>query len=124
MPLFIFWLLEVNINLRKSINQRLKKLLYPIQSMYVSKSFSTRYNEAHIAEQLGLKEISGVGYRKALEFLLKDYIIKNHPEEEEKAKNSLLGKCISDYVDEPRLTDSAKRTAWLGKIILIIQRSG
>ena len=39
----------------------------------ISPAFVNIYNQAYAAEQLQLDEISGVGYRKALEFLIKDY---------------------------------------------------
>src|SRR5947209_9012383 len=41
----------------------------------ISPNFHKIYNEAYKAEQFGLMEICGVGYRKALEFLIKDYLI-------------------------------------------------
>ena len=41
----------------------------------ISPSFDSIYNQAFCAEQLSLDQICGVGYRKALEFLIKDYQI-------------------------------------------------
>jgi hypothetical protein len=37
----------------------------------ISSAFCSIYEEAHKAEQFGLTEVCGVGYRKALEFLIK-----------------------------------------------------
>jgi hypothetical protein len=37
----------------------------------ISKSYCDIYEEAHKAEEFGLTQVCGVGYRKALEFLLK-----------------------------------------------------
>jgi hypothetical protein len=63
---------------------------------------------------MGLTEICGIGYRKALEFLIKDYLISNLPDEEEHIKKKLLGKCINDYVENPNIKEMAKRAVWLG----------
>ncbi|GBE19874.1 MAG TPA: hypothetical protein ENG87_05255 [Candidatus Pacearchaeota archaeon] len=42
----------------------------------ISENFVLIYNEAESAEEFGLKQICGGGYRKAFEFLIKDYLIK------------------------------------------------
>ncbi len=80
----------------------------------LSTMFCKIYNEAYAAEQTGLEEITGVGYRKALEFLIKDYLISLHPENEEKIKKKLLGNCINDDIDDQRIKQIAKRATWLG----------
>ncbi len=41
----------------------------------VSKNFAELYTQAFLADEYNLKNICGAGYRKALEFLIKDYII-------------------------------------------------
>lgn len=41
----------------------------------ISPQFVLIYNQAYYAEQTNLDQICGVGYRKALEFLIKDYLI-------------------------------------------------
>lgn len=80
----------------------------------ISISFTRIYNEAFAAEQQGLMEVCGVGYRKALEFLIKDYAIKNHPDEQEKIEKKLLAQCINEYVTDERIKSVAKRAVWLG----------
>lgn len=80
----------------------------------LSPSFIKIYNEAYFAEQNNLLEICGVGYRKALEFLIKDYIIKKNPDKEEPIKKILLGKCINEFVEDSRIKETAKRAVWLG----------
>lgn len=72
------------------------------------------YGESEFAEQENLTEICGVGYRKALEFLIKDYLIKKYPEKEEEIKNKSLGNCISEMIDNSRIKEIAKRATWLG----------
>jgi hypothetical protein len=79
-----------------------------------SQAFCSIYNEAHHAEQLGLTEVCGVGYRKALEFLVKDYLIKNPQNDAETIKSALLGACIQKYITDDRVKQVAKRAAWLG----------
>lgn len=39
----------------------------------LSPNFCEIYNQAYIAEQTNLMQICGTGYRKSLEFLIKDY---------------------------------------------------
>lgn len=44
----------------------------------VSPQFATIFSQASKAEAYGLDAIAGVGYRKALEFLIKDYCCSQH----------------------------------------------
>ena len=39
----------------------------------LSSNFCEIFNQAYVAELMKLNEIAGIGYRKALEFLIKDY---------------------------------------------------
>ncbi len=89
-----------------------KKFSETIQS--ISESFVKIYNQAYAAEQQNLLEICGVGYRKALEFLIKDYIISIIPNEQEKVVKEPLSYCITKFVDDVNIQDVAKRAAWLG----------
>lgn len=80
----------------------------------ISQAFVTIYNQAYAAEQQNLTEICGVGYRKALEFLIKDYSILNNPNEKEKIEKIFLGNVIENYVTDNRVKSVAKRAIWLG----------
>lgn len=80
----------------------------------MSSQFEVIYNQSYLAEQMSLFEICGVGYRKALEFLIKDYLSGKFSSEEENIKNKNLGRCIDDYVDFEKLKMVAKRAIWLG----------
>lgn len=81
----------------------------------VSVSFGKIYNEAYSAEQMGLMEICGPGYRKALEFLMKDYAIQGKDEQTvDKIQKMALAKCIEDYIDDEMIKAVAKRAVWLG----------
>ena len=80
----------------------------------VSPSFCEIYNQAYAAEQMDLDQVCGVGYRKALEFLIKDYLISLNPDKEDKIKNKLLGNCIKDDVTDTNIKIVSERAAWLG----------
>jgi len=80
----------------------------------LSPIFVQIYGESEFAEQENLSEICGVGYRKALEFLIKDYLIKKFPNKEEEIKKKLLGNCISEMIDNLRIKEISKRATWLG----------
>lgn len=79
----------------------------------VSPQFVEIYNQSFQAEQYGLNEIAGMGYRKALEFLIKDYLILKAPENTDSIKSTLLGKCIP-MLNNKDLETVASRAAWLG----------
>lgn len=80
----------------------------------MSPEFISIYNQALDAESKGLDKITGVGFRKALEFLIKDYLIKNNPEREEDIKIKSLGNCIQDDVKDKNIKSVSKRAVWLG----------
>jgi hypothetical protein len=87
---------------------------FPSEIKEVSEKFVKIYGEAEFTEQEKLKEICGVGYRKALEFLIKDYLIKKFPDKEEEIKKKFLGNCISELIEDTRIKEMAKRATWLG----------
>lgn len=80
----------------------------------ISPGFVEIFSQVQEAEALGLDSLIGVGYRKALEFLIKDYLISKHPDEEDKISRQLLAQCIRDYVTDPNIKDCADRAVWLG----------
>lgn len=80
----------------------------------MSPMFTTTYNQANAAETYGLNEIAGMGYRKAMEYLIKDYAVMKHPKEKELIMGKALSKCIEDYVSEPKIKTMAKGAVWLG----------
>jgi hypothetical protein len=79
-----------------------------------SPQFQAIYNQAHHAEQVGLDLICGAGYRRALEFLVKDYAKFKHPDDVQNIDKLMLGTCIRDYVDHPTVKAIAARATWLG----------
>jgi hypothetical protein len=73
----------------------------PVQQ--ISPKFVEIYNQAHLAESQNLNEIAGPGYGKALEFLIKDYLIKKLPTEEATIKSLSLYNCIDQKLDNPKI---------------------
>jgi hypothetical protein len=80
----------------------------------LSPNFVKIYNQAYKAENLNLDQISGIGYRKALEFLIKDFLIKHEGKDSVKVKSTALGCCIDTMIDNPQLKTVASRATWLG----------
>ena len=80
----------------------------------ISPQFIKIYNEALFAEQHNLNEICGAGYRKSLEFLIKDYLISKDSLRAEEIKKKFLGNCIKDDVNNSNIKTVAARATWLG----------
>lgn len=79
----------------------------------ISPQFSIIYNQAKQAEDLGLNELVGIGYRKSLEYLVKDYLIQVQHENADEIKSSMLGTCINKITDS-KIQTLAKGATWLG----------
>ena len=79
----------------------------------ISPQFNIIYNQAKQAEDLGLNELVGIGYRKSLEYLVKDYLIQVQEEDEQTIKSSLLGTCINKITDT-KIQTLARGATWLG----------
>jgi len=109
---------DLNSNIRYEFNSTScgthKPRLFSENIINLSANFVEIYNQASKSESLNLKHIAGIGYRKALEFLIKDYLIKKSPDKEDKIKSKFLGKCINQDVDNVNLKEIAERAAWLG----------
>jgi len=84
------------------------------QVIELSPSFVEIYNQACAAEASDLDQISGVGYRKALEFLIKDYCISKNTDKKDSIKQLALAKVIGEYVNDMNIKECAKRATWLG----------
>jgi hypothetical protein len=102
--------------LKQTIPTEPKNYSAPPELQQISRDFCEIYNQAQKAEQLGLLLVSGPGYRKALEFLVKDYLKLLQPTDEAKkevAKLALMP-CITKYVTDARMKATAERATWLG----------
>lgn len=93
---------------------RFTKKDFPREITGLSPKFDTIYNQALAAECSNLDEIAGLGYRKAVEFLVKDFAIHEHPEKEEDIKSMMLSPCIEKYIDAPQIKTLATKSAWIG----------
>ena len=80
----------------------------------VSPSFVTIYSQASEAEALRLDQIAGVGYRKALEFLIKDYCVSLQPSDTESIHKEPLAATITTRVSDSHVKECARRATWLG----------
>jgi len=82
----------------------------------VSPTFVEVYNQAMAAEAMNLDQLVGMGLRKALEFLVKDFAISHATTDEEKKKirKKQLGPCIEDHITDAAVRAAAKRATWLG----------
>lgn len=82
----------------------------------ISSRFVTVWNQAHQAEEYGLDEICGLGYRKSLEILIKDFCILINPEDSDDISNEfhmdkLIRKYLSGYAP---IQDISKVAFWFG----------
>lgn len=91
------------------------KVKLPENIEKVSPVFVEIYSQATVAESEALNQIAGVGYRKAAEFLIKDYAISKNKDDEEKIKAIMLGQVIAEYLNDfPKIQALAKSVAWIG----------
>ena len=100
--------------LKGSLPKNLKRKEFSKIIKETSLKFCEIFNEASFAEQIELTQICGPGYRKALEFLIKDYLIKRNPSDTDQIKKKSLGSCISDNIDDARIKEVAERAVWIG----------
>jgi hypothetical protein len=80
----------------------------------MSPTFVAIRNQVADAEARGLDQITGIGFRKALEFLIKDFAISRNIGHEEQIKKMFLGPCIDTYIQDGNVKACAKRATWLG----------
>lgn len=80
----------------------------------LSPQFVKIYNQAFEAENQQLDEIAGIGYRKALEFLVKDYCKHIHPDESDEIERTWLKTCIIKFIPQQSIKTLASRAAWIG----------
>lgn len=79
----------------------------------VSPRFEKIYTQTIQAKAEGKNELVGIGYRKSIEFLLKDYLISQNPDQEDKISKMQLSDCINK-LDNQKIQNLAKVTVWLG----------
>ena len=79
----------------------------------LSPTFVEIYHQAEQAEQIGLNDICGMGYRKALEFLVDAYVRYKNPDKTIDGTLALSTK-IENYISDDRIKELAKKAAWIG----------
>jgi len=76
--------------------------------------FIKTYLQSLEAEMHGLDELAGMGFRKSIEYLVKDWAIQNNPNDKDKIIEDLwLGQVIKEYYDG-NLKEILERATWLG----------
>lgn len=88
---------------------------FPEEVAKVSPRFVDIYNQAKSAEVNTLSDVAGPGYGKALEFLIKDFLILDKPGDSEAIKRESLMQVIQNRVDDANIKATAQRAAWLRK---------
>ena len=79
----------------------------------ISPDFINIYNQSKQAENMGLDELVGIGYRKSLEFLIKDYLIKVKECDENEIKAKTLAQCIR-LIEDNKIKTLATGATWIG----------
>lgn len=82
----------------------------------LSPDFVQIYQQSEQAENQNLHDICGMGYRKALEFLIKDFAIYSHPDKKSEIESPklTLSHCIDNYIDSEKIKTLAKASSWIG----------
>ena len=80
----------------------------------LSFEFVMIFNQAEKAENAGLDKICGIAYRKALEYLVKDFAVLSNEKKVDEIKSKHLGKCIDEYIENERLKKLARAAVWIG----------
>ncbi|WP_394179572.1 hypothetical protein [Marinomonas posidonica] len=80
----------------------------------ISPDFIEIFNQSSNAENSGLSHVCGMGYRKALEFLIKDYCVSLYSDSSEKIMKMRLMNCIDKYITDINIKECATRAVWLG----------
>lgn len=79
----------------------------------LSPEFVTIFNQAQEAESnINTIGLAGIGYRKAIEFLVKDYLVNLKHKDKETTIKLELNKCVN-LLDKD-LQDIARASVWLG----------
>jgi hypothetical protein len=80
----------------------------------ISPEYKNVLAQSSSAEHYNLDQIAGMGYRKALEYLIKDYCCHKHPNQVKKIRGLFLSNCINDFVEDKNVQECSKRASWLG----------
>lgn len=102
------------VHIESVLIQSTKEILFSKEIESVCQNFCNIYRESAIAEENNLRQIAGMGYRKSLEFLMKDYLILKNPNDTEKIKNLMIwNPSFLDYIDNQRLKSAFQKATRL-----------
>lgn len=79
----------------------------------LSPLFVTTYSQSEAAYNAQSFEIAGCGYRKSIEYLIKDYLCHKYPKNSEVIKGEFLGNTIK-RIEDSRIKTLAERATWIG----------
>lgn len=96
-----------------SIPSTPRNSVIPEEIKELSPNFAETYMQSEIAESQQLSQICGVGYRKALGYLVKDYLCHKYPDSTDAICVELLGASLR-RIDDPRIKTLAERSTWIG----------
>lgn len=106
---------EYSIYYLKSVSPIIpEKVEFEQEIIETSPLFVETYNQSIYAESKSLNQLTGIGLRKSLEFLIKDFLITQEGNDENTIKNSTLSQCIHNFIDDNNLVEISKRATWLG----------
>lgn len=87
---------------------------YHEQLQQLSPRFMTMYNQALVAKDAELFDLAAIGYRSALEFLIKDYAINELNEDPKTVKKKRLNDIIVEYLKDVPMVNTADMVRFLG----------
>jgi len=91
-----------------------KKRVFAKTINSISTRFSKIYNQAYAAEQNELFDICGMGYRKALEFLIRNYCISLNSNNQLKIKDISISSVVKEFIEDDIIKQISIRAFWLG----------
>ena len=80
----------------------------------ISPEFYDIYNQCLIAKNIGLNQLYGMGFRKALEKLITDFIITENPNDRNNILKMTLHNRIKTYFKESDIETASLACKWLG----------
>lgn len=80
----------------------------------LSPTFCEICAQVETAKADNLDQLVGIGLRKGIEFLVKDFAKSEHPDSTKAIESMALGGCIDTYISDQNILQCAKRAAWLG----------
>lgn len=112
---------EYVINIGYSINYAVDKNI-PDNIKEFSPRFIEIYEQALTAKENGLNELVGIGLRKSIEFLVKDYLINVKSLPKKEIEQMFLQNAIKKLEDND-ITSLAEKITWLGNEITLCKKT-